>query len=83
MQLIVKSRLEVLLYFSPANNCSDSNICSTTKFWAVLISPPLGQTKLISWFTDPAGPLFIECKKNLNLGVASGGCGSQLNEWAW
>ena len=43
----------------------------------------LGQTKLISWFTDPAGLLFIECKIFLNLGVSSGGCGSQLNEWAW
>ena len=25
----------------------------------------------------------LECKTKLNLGVASGGCGYQLNEWAW
>ena len=26
------------------------------------------------------GPVILQ---NVNLGVASGGCGSQLNEWAW
>ena len=46
----------------------------------------LGQTKLISWFTDPVGLLYIECnqKKLLKFGCdILVGVILKLNEWAW
>ena len=47
----------------------DYPLFNNTKFETGMLDSVVKQTNLISWITDPAGLLFIECKK------ISFGCG--------